>query len=216
MTDWIAAGWPAPANIVAGTMLKTHDSKTLPISATPCWLSQVHGTKVVAAGNYAEPPEADAAVSRSPEFAAVVRTADCLPVLLCAADGLVFAAAHAGWRGLLGGVIENTVAAMEVAPSSLLAWLGPAISQAAFEVGEDVREAFLSADPESSRHFETNARGRYQADLYGLARQRLAKVGVERVYGGGLCTFADADRFHSYRRDPDCGRLSSFVGVQTP
>ncbi len=216
MIDWIAADWPAPATIVAGTTLKNYRSEQLPVRGNPSWLSQVHGTDVVAAGDYDEPPEADASVSRSPEFASVVRTADCLPVLLCTDDGLVFAAAHAGWRGLAGGVIENTVAATDVAPSSLMAWLGPAISQSAFEVGEEVREAFISVDPESCCHFETNARGRYQADLFGLARQRLANAGVEHVYGGGLCTFNDADRFHSYRRDPDCGRLLSFVGIQTP
>jgi hypothetical protein len=146
----------------------------------------------------------------------VVRTADCLPVLLCSADGAVFAAAHAGWRGLAAGVIENTLAKLNVNAADLRVWLGPAISQPSFEVGDEVRQVFLSHDPNAVACFEANTRGRWQADLYGLARQRLHAAGVSDVSGGGFCTYIDDDRFYSYRRNPDCGRMVSFVGLKTP
>jgi YfiH family protein len=140
-----------------------------------------------------------------------VRTADCLPVLFCSREGDEVAAAHAGWRGLAAGILENTIAAMSSPPAYLIAWLGPAISQANFEVGNEVRDVFIAQDPGAAACFEQNARGRWQADLYGLARQRLARSGLKAVFGGQWCTFAEADRFHSYRRDPDCGRMVSFV-----
>ena len=147
----------------------------------------------------------------------MVRTADCLPVLLCSTDGAVAAAAHAGWRGLAAGVIENAIAAMKIKDSGrILAWLGPAISQPAFEVGDEVRAAFVAQDVAAADCFERNSRGRWQADLYGLARQRLAAVGVTQIYGGGFCTYQDVERFYSYRRDPDCGRMVSFVAMAPP
>jgi YfiH family protein len=135
---------------------------------------------------------------------------------MCSKDGGVFAAAHAGWRGLAAGVIETTISTLGVDPADLLVWLGPAISQAAFEVGDEVRDAFLANDPMASTCFEANARGRWQADLYGLARQRLEAAGVTAVSGGEFCTYSDEERFYSYRRDPDCGRLVSFIGLNTP
>ena len=216
MGDWIAADWPAPKTIVAGTTLRTGDASTLPLSGQPCWLHQVHGSKVVTAGGYDEAPEADASVKGSDPFWCAVRTADCLPVLVCSSDGGVFGAAHAGWRGLAAGVIENTVAMLDHDPANLLVWLGPAISQPSFEVGDEVRAEFVAHDANAGACFAANARGRWQADLYGLARQRLTSVGISQIYGGGFCTFLDDKRFYSYRRNPECGRLVSFVGLRTP
>ena len=220
MSDWIEANWAAPKQIVAGTCLRSADGEDFPLAGKPCWLKQVHGTNVVTAGHFDEAPEADASVNteinRSDTFLCVVRTADCLPVLLCSKDGGSFAAAHAGWRGLAAGVIENTISKLDVEASSLLAWLGPAISQVAFEVGDEVRAAFVAHDPMASTCFEENTRGRWQADLYELARQRLRAAGVSSISGGEFCTYSDAERFFSYRRNPDCGRLVSFVGQMPP
>lgn len=211
-TDWLAADWPAPDAVVAGTTLR--DFAAFDFPNEPLWLKQVHGSRVVRAGSdafTAGPPAADACVADRNGAVCVVRTADCLPILLCSRDGSEIAAAHAGWRGLAAGIAEATVAAMSSDPAELLAWLGPAISQPAFEVGAEVREAFLGHDAAAAAAFETNARGRWQADLYLLARQRLAGVGVADVYGGGLCTFADPERFFSYRRDGETGRHLSFI-----
>jgi YfiH family protein len=216
MSDWIAADWDAPGQIVAGTSLRGVDNAPLPLPGKPCWLNQVHGANVVTAGHFDEPPEADASVKGSEPFLCVVRTADCLPVLMCSNDGGIFAAAHAGWRGLAAGVIENTISKLSIEPANLLVWLGPAISQAAFEVGDEVRDVFLAHDPVASAYFEPNARGRWQADLYGLARQRLQAAGVRAVSGGEFCTYSDNERFYSYRRNPDCGRLVSFIGQKAP
>ena len=219
MTDGlIMADWPAPENVVAvnGTVLRGGDIADADLPGDPCWLKQVHGADVVEAGAFGSPPDADGAVSRRAANVCVVKTADCLPVLLCATDGRTVAGAHAGWRGLAAGVVENTVAKMAVDPREILAWFGPAISQPAFEVGGEVREAFVARHAESASCFETNDRGRWQADLYGLARLRLAVAGVVNVYGGGLCTFSDERRFYSYRRDPGRGRLVSFVGLKPP
>lgn len=212
--DWITADWPAPASIVAGTTLR--NSQSIPTTGTPCWLKQVHGNRVVTAMAYDDMPEADASVGTANEYVCVVRTADCLPVLFCTRDGQQFAAAHAGWRGLAAGVLENTVAALGVPADQLLAWMGPAISQPAFEVGEEVREVFVENDAQAEAHFEQNPRGRWQANLYGLARQRLASVGVTDLYGGDFCTWRDEARFFSYRRNCDEGRMLSFIGAVNP
>lgn len=212
-TGWIRADWPAPDRVIAGTLPRGTRLETLGLPGKPCWLEQVHGAEAVVAARYDTPPRADGVVSLSPDHICAIRTADCLPVLLCADDGSVVAAAHAGWRGLAAGVIESTAALMDCAPQRLLAWLGPAISQPAFEVGDEVRAAFVSREAGDARFFEANERGRWQADLYGLARRRLDSLGVTRISGGGLCTFHDAERFHSYRRDPSCGRMVSFVSL---
>lgn len=211
--DWIRADWPAAGNVIAGTLLHDRGLETLKLAGAPCWLEQVHGADVVAAGHYDEPPRADGSVSRSAAHVCVVRTADCLPVLLSAVDGTEVAAAHAGWRGLAAGVVEATVKAMRHAPGEMTAWLGPAISQAAFEVGDEVRAAFVAAEPTDAAYFKANSRRRWQADLYGLARRRLAAIGVASVHGGNFCTFTDDGRFYSYRRDPDCGRMVSFAAI---
>ena len=211
-SDWIRADWPAPQGVRAGTTTRHNEAFVFP--AEPQWLQQVHGTRVVRAGSAdftGEPPEADAIIGARPGDICVVQTADCLPILLCSSDGREIAAIHAGWRGLAGGVIETTVAAMQTAPAALMAWFGPAISQPAFEVGDEVRAAFLDRDAAAAAAFEPNARGRWQADLYALGRQSLAREGVAAVYGGGLCTYADADRFYSFRRDGETGRLYSFI-----
>ena len=210
--DWIRADWPVPATIVAGTTLRAGDASELP--SEPLWLNQVHGATVLRSDDPAfgeNPPDADASISSAANEVIAVRTADCLPVLICTKACDEIAAAHCGWRGLAAGILANTVAAMQAPPAELIAWLGPAISQAAYEVGDDVREAFVAADETAAACFKANDRGRWQADLYGLARLKLAAAGVTRTYGGGFCTFTDSDRFFSYRRDGSAGRMVSYI-----
>jgi polyphenol oxidase len=161
-----------------------------------------------------EAPRADAAVTRTAGRVCVIQVADCMPVLFASRDGSAVGAAHAGWRGLAGGVLEQTVRALGVAPAGLVAWLGPTISQEHFEVGEDVRTAFMSADPEASSAFVANTRGRWQCNLYALARRRLAALGVNDVFGGGWCTYTDVTRFFSFRRDGQCGRMAALVWLE--
>jgi len=189
----------------------------LPGAAQVQWLQQVHGTEVVAAGTAAA-PVADACWTGRAQLACAVLTADCLPVLFCDRAGSTVAAAHAGWRGLAAGVLEAAVAAMPVSPGDLLAWLGPAIGPRAFEVGEDVRIAFVDAvdyaDLKSrvAGCFTPASRAaHFHADLYGLARLRLAGAGVTEVYGGEHCTFTEKDAFFSYRRDGKTGRMASLI-----
>jgi purine-nucleoside/S-methyl-5'-thioadenosine phosphorylase / adenosine deaminase len=192
---------------------------SLGLPAEPAWLDQVHGNEVVdldsqiALESGPSPPSrrGDAAVSRSPGRVCAVQVADCMPVLFAAADGSRVGAAHAGWRGLAGGVLEATVRAMDTPPAELHAWMGPAIGQAHFEVGEEVRAAFLAADAGAGSAFIANDRGRWQCDLYALARRRLARLGVTSVHGGGRCTFSDPGRFFSYRRDGRCGRMVALI-----
>jgi polyphenol oxidase len=188
------------------------------LPAEPAWLSQVHGIGVAdldAAGDARPAGTADAAFSRQPERTCVILTADCLPILLTTDTWGLVAAAHAGWRGLAAGVIEATVQALKVQPASLMAWLGPAIGPRHFEVGAEVREALLIADPGAAVAFEANDRGRYMADLSTLARRRLAALGVARIYGGGECTFAAADRYFSHRRDGTTGRQATLIWLET-
>ena len=180
----------------------------------PLWLKQVHGTQVARAGSKdvdGGPPEADAAIGQGIGDSCAIMTADCVPLLLCSTDGDEIAAAHAGWRGLAGGVVAATVNEMSAKPSSLIAWLGPAISQDSFEVGDDVRDAFIALDAESTACFRANDRGCWQADLYGLVRMWLAGAGVTAVHGGEYCTAAEPQRFFSNRRDGACGRMATFI-----
>jgi hypothetical protein len=180
----------------------------------PRWLAQVHGSAVAdldAADGGASAPVADAAVTSVAGRVAVVLTADCLPVFLCREDGSRVAVAHAGWRGLAAGVLENAAAAVGAPAAGVLAWLGPAIGPAVFEVGPEVREAFVAADPRARAAFSPHGEGKYLADLYALARQRLAKAGVSDVRGGGYCTYTEARRFFSYRRAKASGRLGAFI-----
>ena len=235
---WIRADWPAPDGIIAGCTtriggvstgsyeslnLGAHtgdiphavrenrrrfvDACTLP--SEPIWLSQVHGSRVTNEPSQGE--EADASFTGESDVVCAVMIADCLPVLFASDDGRWVAAAHAGWRGLASGVLENTVDTFACRPAAILAWLGPAISQRAFEVGAEVRDAFVAHDGAAASCFVANERGRWQADLYELARGRLKSVGVDRIFGGGFCTFGDAKRFFSYRRDGQCGRMAGFV-----
>ena len=154
---------------------------------------------------------ADAAVGSDTVDTLAIMTADCLPVLFCSRDGQHIGAAHGGWRGLAEGILATTISAMPAPATELLAWLGPAIAQPAFEVGGEVRDVFLSLSNELSACFEENARGRWQADLYGIARWQLSAAGVDAVFGGDLCTYTDSDRFFSYRRDAACGRMASII-----
>ncbi|WDM59953.1 peptidoglycan editing factor PgeF [Pseudomonas sp. NEEL19] len=179
----------------------------------PAWLKQVHGLEVADA-NPAVVAEADASCTSQPGIACTVMTADCLPVLFCDRAGTRVAAAHAGWRGLAGGVLEATLDRLALAPQEVLVWLGPAIGPQAFEVGLEVRDAFTAVHPEAARAFVEGERpGKLMADIYELARIRLAARGVSAVYGGGWCTVSD-ERFFSYRRTPQGGRFASLVWLQ--
>jgi len=238
---WITPDWPAPMHVRAAATLRMGGvsegtfagfnlgahvgddanavaenrrllQSALHLPAEPAWLNQVHGTTVVDAAEAAgSRPEADASVAFGPGAACVVLTADCLPVLFCDRAGTRVAAAHAGWRGLVGGVLEQTIKALSIPSFELMAWLGPAIEQTAFEVGPEVLERFVGRDPSNATAFQPNARGRWQADLYQLARNELARLGIPSVHGGGFKCFADSERFFSYRRDPRTGRMATLV-----
>ena len=236
--DWIVPDWPAPARVRSlittrrgGVSTGAHASFNLGLRADddphavaanraalrehlpqdPVWLKQVHGASAVRADAVTDSPEADAAYTRRAETVCAVMVADCMPVLLCDTQASVVAIAHAGWRGLSAGVIENTIAAMGVKANDLLAFLGPAIGPAAFEVGADVRDAFLAADAAAAAAFTPHREGKWLADLFLLGGQRLARAGVHRIYGGGLCTFSDPARFYSYRRDRTTGRMAALI-----
>jgi len=247
MLHFIEPDWPAPAGVLAlattraggssrppraGLNLGDHVgddpaavaanrallSRALPVGTRIQWLSQVHGVAVVEAGTRGDAPVADASWTSRAGVACAVLTADCLPVLFCSRTGDRVAAAHAGWRGLLQGVLERTVAALAADPAELLAWLGPAIGPAAFEVGREVREAFLVASDAGARAAvagcfspSESRPGHWLADLYELARLRLRGAGVGSVHGGEYCTCSDPERFYSFRRDGETGRMASLV-----
>jgi len=185
------------------------------LPAEPAWLQQVHGCGVchLGADIAARGRSADATVADRPNSVCAVLTADCLPVLLSAEDGGVVAAVHAGWRGLLAGVIEATITRMGRPADPLLAWLGPAIGPAAFEVGPEVRDAYCRRAPAAEAAFRAHPNGRWLADLYALARQRLADAGIERIWGGGHCTMTESERFFSYRRDGVTGRMATLIWI---
>lgn len=179
--------------------------------ADPRWLQQVHGVHVAADGDPMH-GAADAAVTLRHDTACVVMTADCLPVIFCDRQGTRVAAAHAGWRGLAAGVLEATLKSMAVAPAEVLAWMGPAIGPKAYEVGEEVRQTFVAQSADAAAAFAPGkAASKWWCDLYLLARQRLATAGLKHVYGGGFCTFTDRERFFSFRRDGECGRMATLV-----
>jgi polyphenol oxidase len=184
------------------------------LPAEPAWLTQVHGTDVLDVDASVPDARADACIATRPGAVCVIQTADCLPVLFCDVEGHVVGAAHAGWRGLAHGVLQNTVARMrDAGATDILAWLGPAIGPQRFEVGTDVRDAFIARDHGMAAAFLPIAAqpGKYLADIYLLARKTLACIGVTRVAGGGLCTVTDAERFYSYRRDGTTGRMASLI-----
>ena len=183
----------------------------LGLQSQPVWLTQVHSTEILQAENtFTEPPVADAAITTKVGLPLTVMTADCLPVLFCDKDGTVVATAHAGWRGLCAGILEKTISAMQSAPDNILAWIGPAIGPSAFEVGDEVKAAFIAQDPEAVHAF-TAHNGKWLADLFLLARQRLNAAGVSAIYGGNQCTFSDAEHFYSYRRDGQIGRMVGLI-----
>jgi YfiH family protein len=240
--QWVVPDWPAPAGVrafvttrsggvsggeyaslnlgersgdSADNVVRNRAIVREHLPAMPRWLAQVHGTAVavvdvLAPGDVAT---ADAAVARSAGQVCAVLTADCMPVLLADAAGTRVAVAHAGWRGMAAGVIENAVGALGVAPGEVLAWLGPAIGPGAFEVGHDVYRAFAAHDPGAADAFRPHGDGKFMADLYALARQRLARAGVARVHGGDFCTHHDAARFFSYRREKRSGRMGAFIWI---
>lgn len=239
--EWLQADWPAPAHVRTASTLRTGGVSAVPFDSlnlgahvgdapesvranrqrlaqalqlpnAPCWLNQVHGTRVVEAGTWLTPPQADACIARSASQVCVVMTADCLPVLICSRDGDRVAAAHAGWRGLAGGILESTVSSLGLPGSQLMAWLGPAIGPQVFEVGDEVRIAFMAKEAAAAQAFKPSYRaGHWLADLYLLARQELTRLGVQAVYGGGLCTYSDESRFFSYRRESRTGRMASLI-----
>jgi YfiH family protein len=186
--------------------------RDLGLAKQPCWLDQVHGNHVVVAENLTHVVTADAAISSEIDAACAVMTADCLPILLCDRGGTHVAAVHGGWRGLASGVIAAAVSALMsrgVAAADLLAWLGPAIGPTVYEVGEDVHDAVRAAGARTT--LTATATGRWHLDLYALARAGLQACGVEEIYGGGLCTYSDPQRFFSYRRDGTCGRQATLI-----
>ncbi|GAA0713969.1 peptidoglycan editing factor PgeF [Dokdonella soli] len=200
----------APAAVAAN---RADLVQTLGLPASPRWLRQVHGTRVFDADARSaddDEPAADAAVTRASGTVLAILTADCLPVLLCTDDGSAIAAAHAGWRGLAAGVIEATIARLGVPASRLLAWLGPAIGADSYEVGDEVRAAFVDRSAHAAAAFVPTRGGHWQCDLYALARLRLAAAGIARVHGGGFDTFTDT-RFYSYRRNRETGRFASLI-----
>lgn len=238
-SDWIVPEWPAPPQIRSlvttrhgGVSRGAYSSLNLgdhvgddPLAVAenrrrlasrlgthPVWLNQVHGTLVLDAGqaHSALRPEADASFARRSGVACAVMTADCLPVLLCDKAGSVVAAAHAGWRSLYAGILERTVAAMACPGEELLAYFGPAIGPQAFEVGDEVRTAFVGANAQDELAFKAHG-GKWLADIYLLARQRLARLGVDAVFGGDYCTVDEPERFFSYRRDGVTGRMTSMI-----
>lgn len=246
--DWLLPDWPAPRNVRAGMSTRVGGVSLPPyaslnpashvgddpnavaenrrllqqwLPAEPLWLNQVHGVEVcLTSPEGGNPPCADASVTTRNNEVLAVLTADCLPVLFCDRAGTVAAAAHAGWRGLAAGVLEQTVAAMQVEPESILAWMGAAIGPRAFEVGDEVREAFIAQHPLAGVAFRPALPGtldesprKWLADIYALARIRLAAVGVTQVYGGSLCSFHDP-RFFSYRRQNPCGRMASLIWLE--
>jgi hypothetical protein len=187
--------------------------QALDLTAAPRWLKQVHGSVVAELGPLpsTDEPQADAAVSHLPGTVLAILTADCLPVLFCSLDGEQIGAAHAGWRGLAAGVLEATVATMHAAPAQLLAWLGPCIGSVSYEVGEEVRAAFVDRDAGAAACFAPMRPGHWQCDLAALARRRLGALGLAGVFGGGFDTFTDS-RFYSYRRDGAAsGRFASLI-----
>jgi len=236
--DWIVPEWPAPpwiktlittrnGGVSRGAFasfnlgLRTGDDPGAVtanraylrgrLPQEPKWLAQQHGTAVVEVDDIDGSPAADASIARRPGTVCVIMIADCMPVLFTDQSGTLVAAAHAGWRGLAGGVLENTVRRMGVSPGEVLACLGPGIGPQAFEVGPEVRDAFIARNALAASAFAPGRSDKWLADLYALARLALARIGVTRVHGGGLCTASDPQRFYSYRRDRITGRMAALI-----
>jgi YfiH family protein len=238
--DWIAPAWPVAGRVRAlittrAGGVSTGEFESLNLSARvgddpqrvarnrailreclparPAWVKQVHGTAVIDAAEATPEREADAMVTRAAGVVCAVLTADCLPVLVADRAGKTVGIAHAGWRGLAAGIIENVVRAMGVPASDLMAYLGPGIGPRRYEVGENVRQAFVRTSPEAEAAFESVQGGKYHADLAKLARQRLSAAGIGEVHGANLCTASD-ERFFSFRRDRVTGRMASLIWLE--
>ena len=187
------------------------------LPSEPVWLNQVHGVNVVDAAIASCEPEADASFTAQKNVVCVTMTADCLPVLLCDQAGTRVAAVHAGWRSLCDGVIESTLLQLQtnqmvLNPADYMAWLGPAIGPNAFEVGAEVRAQFMQKDAQAENAFKPHG-DKYLGDLYQIAKQRLNRLGITKIYGGGMCTYTDEARFFSYRRDGDTGRMATLIWI---
>ena len=241
--EWVVPDWPAPARVRAfvttragGVSAGEYASMNLGGSSgdeeenvsrnrhivrthmpsDPIYLAQVHGNDVVDLDAPRVPgrPRADAAVTATPGTVAVVLTAVCLPLFLADKAGRRVAVAHAGWRGLAAGVVEQALAALRAEPRDVVAWMGPAIGPRAFEVGPEVKEAFERSDPGAGAAFADHKPGKFMADLYALARRRLARAGVQGIHGGNFCTYTDTVRFFSYRREQRSGRMGAFIWME--
>lgn len=240
--SFIYPDWPAPDNVKA-VMTTRHGGASLPpfdglnlgehvdddpelvqrnrdqlfvdlsLPKQPAWLTQVHGVHVAECSTAQSSDTADAIVGKAAGDVCAIMTADCLPVLFCNKQGTVIAAAHAGWRGLASGVLEATIKNMGCKPQDILVWMGAAIGPNAFEVGSEVREAFLVQHPEATEAFKSHADDKWLADIYMLARIRFkqAQVPANNVYGGGLCTYNQPTAFYSYRRESRTGRMASLI-----
>ena len=236
--NWIKPDWPVAKSIHAAVTLRTggmsqgafsslnpalhvndklknvlNNRKTLSamldLPSEPVWLEQVHGNRVIKAGLRTQPEQADASYSEQTGVVCAVMTADCLPILLTNTEGTKIAAIHAGWKGLLAGVVRQTVKALEA--SNIIAWLGPAIGPDCFEVGSEVKNAFVNKSDLFAAGFKQKNQNKYLADIYQLATIELATMGVTQVYGGGFCTVTDKERFYSYRRDGETGRMATLI-----
>jgi YfiH family protein len=242
--DGFAADWPAPATVrtwqttrrggvssgaFASLNLGLHVgdqpeavaanrallARRLILPGEPRWLEQTHGNRILNLDR-GETGSADGATTKVAGVVLAIMTADCLPVLLATRDGQQIGAAHAGWRGLADGVLRAAVQRFECEPAGIMAWLGPAIGPEAFEVGAEVRAAFVDRDAAAAAAFVPNPRGRWQADLCWLARHQLRQAGIESIHGGSSCTFADAERYFSHRREAPCGRMASLIWLAAP
>jgi YfiH family protein len=244
--DCLIPNWPAPAHVKALITTRTGGVSAGPYAALnlgvstgddaaavaanrrrlsalipqpPRWLQQVHGARVLEADRVTDRPEGDAAIAHEVGTVCAILVADCLPILFTNRSGTLVGAAHAGWRGLAAGVIGNTVAALlanGARAADLLAYIGPGIGPDAFEVGDDVYEAYTRSDPGAAAAFKARGPGKWHADLFALARRALAAAGVTQVYGGGLCTYSDPQRFYSYRRDRTTGRMAALIWRDDP
>ena len=250
---WLVPDWPMPANIHAAATLRTGGvsrgtysslnpanhvgddgdgvkqnrriiKEMLDLPSEPVWLEQIHSNRAVKAEKSASLQQADASYTDEPGVVCAVLTADCLPLLVCSGDGTQVAAIHAGWRGLLAGVISNTVAAMRIpcrplqgksgAGKDLMVWLGPAIGPDCFEVGTEVRDAFIKKSAAFNDAFKKQSNGKWLADIYQLARVELTALDIANVYGGTHCTVTEHESFYSYRRDTQTGRMATLIWME--
>lgn len=196
-------------NTVLANRRKLRQDLNLPNE--PCWLNQAHTKNVVVADNHASYPNADASYTTTPNIVCVELTADCLPILLCSKKGDLVAVIHAGWKGIVNGVIEATIHALPINPAELIAWLGPAIGPNSFAVGEDVREQFINFDAKAQNAFRPIANHKWLFDIYFLGKQRLNNCGIFTIYGGEFCTYSAPEKFFSFRRSAKTGRMASLI-----